>query len=227
LGPRIKFHTAFPVPYLASYTGPPYDYIVLAHSIWYFSTPSVLPDLISALSPHLHLSNQKPKADEEGKEGGGEGTKFCIAEWSLHSSSPNSVPHVWTALLRSLLESKRPTPSSANIRTVLSPEQIKKIITTNPSPSSSSSSSSSLPKLHLVKETTAPTKKEMQDGYWEVSYTLRKRDSDLKRLRENGVQEREVVQVEANYDALENAVVGIGGVEKAECMDWWGGVFGV
>lgn len=67
----------------------------------------------------------------------------------------------------------------------------------------------------------------MEDGYWEVSYTLRKREADVKRLLENGVSEREVVQVEAYYDALERSVEGVGGVEKVECMDWWGGVFGV
>jgi hypothetical protein len=175
--------------------------------------------LISALSPHLHQA--KPHGEREG-----EGTKLCIAEWSLHSSSPNSVPHVWTALLRSLLEAKRPTPSGANIRTVLSPSQIKKIITTSPS-SSSTSPSSSLPKLHLIKEHIAPTETGMQDGYWEVSYTLRKREADIKRLLENGVEEREVVQVEAYFDALENAVQGIDGEENVESMDWWGGVFGV
>jgi hypothetical protein len=109
---------------------------------------------------------------------------------------------------------------------VLSPSQIKKIITTSPS-SSSTSPSSSLPKLHLIKEHIAPTETGMQDGYWEVSYTLRKREADIKRLLENGVEEREVVQVEAYFDALENAVQGIDGEENVESMDWWGGVFGV
>ena len=52
----------------------------------------------------------------------------------------------------------------------------------------------------------------MEDGYGEVSYTLRKREADVKRLLENGVSEAEVVQVEAYYDALQNAVEGIGGV---------------
>lgn len=49
----------------------------------------------------------------------------------------------------------------------------------------------------------------------------------MNRLLEHGVAEAEVCQVEAYYDALGNAVAGIGGEGKVQCMDWWGGVFGV
>jgi hypothetical protein len=158
----------------------------------------VLPGLLVALAPHLSPS-----------------TSLCIAEWSLHASSPACTPHVWTALLRALLEAKRAVPSAANIRTVVSPAQVKTIVLTH-SP------------LKLMKEEIIPTDHGMQDGFWEVSYTLRKRDKDMRRLVEAGVSDAERVQVEASFDALQLAVDSLGeaGVEGVRSMDFWVAVFG-
>jgi 2-polyprenyl-3-methyl-5-hydroxy-6-metoxy-1,4-benzoquinol methylase len=198
LGARITFHHATATAYVEEYAGPAYDYIVLAHSLWYFATPAELPGLLVALTPHLSPS-----------------TSLCIAEWSLHASSPACTPHVWTALLRALLEAKRAVPSAANIRTVLSPAQIKTIVLAH-SP------------LKLIKEEIIPTNHGMQDGFWEVSYTLRKRDKDMQRLVEAGVSDAERVQVEAYFDALQLAVDSLGeaGVEGVRSMDFWVAVFG-
>ena len=192
LGARIRFHHATATAYVETYAGPAYDYIVLAHSLWYFATPAVLPGLLAALTPHLSPS-----------------TSLCIAEWSLHASSPACTPHVWTALLRALLEAKRAVPSAANIRTVVSPSQVKNIVITH-SP------------LKLIKEEIIPTNHGMQDGFWEVSYTLRKRDKDMRRLVDKGVSDAERVQVEASFDALQ----GEAGVEGVRSMDFWVAVFG-
>jgi ubiquinone/menaquinone biosynthesis C-methylase UbiE len=198
LGARITFHHATATSYIKNYTGPAYDYIVLAHSLWYFANPAVLPELLTALAPHLAPN-----------------TRFCIAEWSLRASSPAATPHVWTALLRALLEAKRAVPSTANIRTVLSPSQVKNVVVTH-SP------------LKLIKEEVMPTNQGMQDGFWEVSYTLRKRDVDLQRLVDIGVSVAERVQVEAYFDALQFAVDSLGevGVEGVRSMDFWVAVFG-
>jgi 2-polyprenyl-3-methyl-5-hydroxy-6-metoxy-1,4-benzoquinol methylase len=68
---RIRFHHATATTYVEKYAGPAYDYIVLAHSLWYFATPAVLPGLLAALAPHLSPS-----------------TSLSIAEWSLRASSP-------------------------------------------------------------------------------------------------------------------------------------------
>jgi SAM-dependent methyltransferase len=200
IGDRITFHRATATAYAETYTGPAYDYIVLAHSIWYFENPSIFPSLISALAPHLSAEKN---------------TKLCLAEWSLRSSSLDSIPHVWTALLRSLLEAKRPAPSSANIRAVLSPSQLKSITTSNS-------------ELRLLREKTGETEQLMMDGYWEVDYTLRKREIHVKRLVDQGVGEAERVQVEAYFDALQGAVDDLGekGVKGVRCMDFWAGVFG-
>jgi SAM-dependent methyltransferase len=202
VGERITFHRATATAYAETYTGPTYDYIVLAHSIWYFENPSIFPSLITALAPHLSSSKN---------------TKLCLAEWSLKSSSPHSVPHVWAALLRSLLEAKRPFPSGANIRAVLSPSQLKDIVTSN-----------SALKLTLLREKIGETEELMMDGYWEVDYTLRRREVDVQRLVDQGVGVSERVQVEAYFDALRGAVDNLGevGVKGVRCMDFWAGVFG-
>jgi SAM-dependent methyltransferase len=196
LGERITFHHASATGYAETYQGEKYDYIVLAHCIWYFESPAIFPALVKALAPHL-----------------AKGTKLCVAEWSLRSSSLASVPHVLTAILRSLIEAKRPEPSGANIRTVLSPKQITDAITEGSG-------------LKLVKEVTMETKEEgMKDGYWEVDYTLRKRGADLGRFIEGKVPEAERVAIEGMYDAVQSTVDQIGGVKGVRCMDFWGAVF--
>lgn len=200
LGGRINFHRATATAYVENYAGEPYDFIVMAHSIWYFENPSIFPGLVAALRRLLERAK---------------GTRLCIAEWSLQSRKLSGVPHVWTALLRSLLEAKRPTPSGANIRAVLSPTQITEIVTGNDSG------------LLLVREEVKETTEGMKDGFWEVGYTLRKREADMQRLVDTGVAAAERVQAAAYFDALQSAVQGIGGVEGVKCMDFWVGVFGL
>ncbi|KAE9378646.1 hypothetical protein N431DRAFT_396438 [Stipitochalara longipes BDJ] len=196
IGSRITFHRATATAYAESYQGEKYDYIVLAHCIWYFAHPSLFPELVRALTPHL-----------------ASGTKLCVAEWALRSSSLASVPHVLTAILRSLIEAKRPEPSGANIRAVLSPKQIRDAILGNS-------------ELRVVREGTMETmEKGMKDGYWEVDYTLRKRGADLGRFVEGKVPEAERVAIEGLYDSIQATVDQIGGVEGVRCMDFWAAVF--
>jgi hypothetical protein len=98
---------------------------------------------------------------------------------------------------------------------VLSPAQLKAIVTSNS-------------ELRLLREKIGETEELMMDGYWEVDYTLRKREIDVKRLVDQGVGEAERVQVEAYFDALQGAVDNLGerGVKGVRCMDFWAGVFG-
>jgi len=198
LGPRIAFHRASATEYAENYKGEKYDFIVLAHSIWYFENPSLFPELITALSPLLALNSE---------------TKFCVAEWSLRSSSLAAVPHVLTAILRSLIEAKRPEPSGANIRAVLSPAQITSAVTEHSS-------------LKLEKEEVMETNEGMKDAYWEVDYTLRKREKDLERFVDGKVPEAERVALEGLYDAVRSTTDQVGGVKEVRCMDFWAAVFG-
>ncbi len=69
----------------------------------------------------------------------------------------------------------------------------------------------------------------MQDAYWEVSDILRERESEMKMLRENGVDEKEISAIESMFDGVELAVEGLvgGGAKGVECMDVWVGIFEV
>ncbi|KAH6702054.1 S-adenosyl-L-methionine-dependent methyltransferase [Leptodontidium sp. MPI-SDFR-AT-0119] len=219
LGPRITFQFISPLLYLSTYTGPAFDYIVLSHCIYYFATPSSLPTLLASLLPHTKT--------------------LCIAEWSLHASSLNQVPHVLTALLLSTLESKRGEESSRNIRTVLSPAQITSAVLSTPTTSTATTTNtpSETPtpnphqKFHLLKQATLPSNPSLEDPYWETSYLLRTREKEIALLRERQrggfVSESEIVDVEACYDVIEAMVGGLeGGVKGVGCMDFWVGVFG-
>jgi hypothetical protein len=205
LGPRISFHLSTnPIDFLCSQPpdAPPYDYIVLAHCIWYFESPSSLSSLISACT--------------------GRTKHLCIAEWSLRASLPASQPHVLTALLLASLEAKRKVATDGNIRSVVSPKQIIASIT---------SPSGSQPGFGLEKEETGLTNEGMLDGYWEVSYNLRTRDKVLGRLEEQGVPEKELSAMIAMYDAVEASVgllqapEGKERVRVVRSMDYWVGKF--
>jgi hypothetical protein len=191
LGPRISFHLSIsPVNYLSTYTGPPYDYVVLSHCIYYFSSPSILPSLIKSLTPHTH--------------------SICIAEWSLHSSSKEGVPHVLTALLWTMLESKRQVESMGNIRSALSPAQIKDAVGGEG--------------WQIQKEALVDANEGLRDGYWEVRDVVGSREREMRGLR--GVGEKEVAVLAAMWDAIESSLLGVErGVDGVRCMDVWVGIF--
>ncbi|KAL2074999.1 hypothetical protein VTL71DRAFT_8779 [Oculimacula yallundae] len=216
LGPRITFHFTSPLTYLQSYAGPPFTHIVLSHCIYYFASPHDLPLLLSAILPHAKDS------------------KLCIAEWSLHASRINQVPHVLTALLWSTLESKREVGSDGNVRTVFSPVQIVQSVLETKLPSGTNTETASridveqeekVSSFRLVKQATFPSNPGLQDPFWEVSYLLSTRVKEVAALRERmgsgklHISEAEIVVVEAAYDAIEAMVGSLeGGVKGVK----WG-----
>ena len=114
LGSRISFYLSTnPLDFLSSLPSdaPPYDYVVMAHCIWYFESPSTLSAIIDACVSRTNY--------------------LCVAEWSLRASLPASQPHVLTALLLASLEAKRKVATNVNIRSVLSPQQITSNIVKN------------------------------------------------------------------------------------------------
>lgn len=116
-------------------------------------------------------------------------------------------------LLWSSLEAKRNIPSTGNIRTVLSPLQIAKIIYEKSG-------------MVLGKQAIRETGKGMRDGEWEVGSLLRGRERELEVLRRRGVDERDVAVLEASFDTLYTATnVLNGGVKGLRCMDFWVVVF--
>jgi hypothetical protein len=108
LGKCIAFHRIDPISYLHNYTGPRYDAIIMCHCLWYFETADIFSHILTAAVPHTR--------------------RLCLAEWSLVASKPNAQPHVLAALLHASVEASRKVPSDGNIRTLVSPRQIKSAV---------------------------------------------------------------------------------------------------
>jgi hypothetical protein len=80
-----------------------FDATVLAHSLWYFFSPSLIRRTFRALKQHSK--------------------RLLIAEWSLMATHPSAQPHVLAVLAQAALECRKPQ-SASNVRTVLAPKRI-------------------------------------------------------------------------------------------------------
>ncbi|TVY22400.1 Methyltransferase, partial [Lachnellula hyalina] len=196
LGSRIDFHRTMPMPKSDTNENGDreydYDFVVLSHCIYYFSSPAILPALLNNL-PKCRI--------------------LCVAEWSLHASTPSQLPHVLTALLLSLLESKRVVESTGNIRTVLSPAQISGMVRgtgvwvmENEGESSGSGGGGGELKV---------TGEGLKHAYWEIRDLMAKKE---RVLAGEGMRllEAERTVVGAMFDAIEQGVQQLGGVEGGE-----------
>lgn len=112
LGQRITWMHQTPLEYLTSLPSPAgdldkaFDVTVLAHCLWYFSSPSLIQATFRALRQHTkHL---------------------LLAEWSLIATHPSAQPHVLAALTQAALECRKPV-SKSNVRTVLAPKRLTEL----------------------------------------------------------------------------------------------------
>ncbi|KAL3482108.1 hypothetical protein BJX99DRAFT_252823 [Aspergillus californicus] len=110
LGSRITWIQQSPLDYLSSLPSAsdpkPFDATVLAHSLWYFQSPSLILSTFRALKQHSK--------------------RLLLAEWSLVATHPSAQPHVLAALAQAALECRKPD-STSNVRTVLGPKQLSKL----------------------------------------------------------------------------------------------------
>ncbi|KAF7327801.1 Methyltransf-25 domain-containing protein [Mycena kentingensis (nom. inval.)] len=100
-GPRITWHQAEPLAFLTA--DKTYDVAVLAHCLWYFSSPPLILETLRVLATRAR--------------------KICIAEWSLSGSA---TTHILSVLTQAAMECRNPA-SEANVRTVVSPSRIKEL----------------------------------------------------------------------------------------------------
>lgn len=107
LGGRITWAQQSPLEYLGSLSSPSdtkaFDATVLAHSLWYFSSPSLILATFRALRKHSK--------------------RLYLAEWALSAADPSAQPHVLAALAQAALEWHKHN-STSNIRTVLAPKRL-------------------------------------------------------------------------------------------------------
>ncbi|KAJ4419866.1 hypothetical protein N0V82_004689 [Gnomoniopsis sp. IMI 355080] len=115
LGGRITWVQQAPLDYLSSLPAPSdstsqnkaFDATVLAHCLWYFSSPSLLLSTFRALKQHSK--------------------RLLLAEWSLVATHPAAQPHVLAALTQAALECRKPQGSVSNVRTVLGPKRLTEL----------------------------------------------------------------------------------------------------
>ena len=79
---------------------------MLAHCLWYFSSPSLILSTFRALKQHSK--------------------RLLLAEWSLVATHPSAQPHVLAALTQAALECRKPK-SVSNVRTVLGPKRLTEL----------------------------------------------------------------------------------------------------
>lgn len=108
LGERITWVQQSPHDYLSA--NPPnyteiFDATVLAHCLWYFTSPSLIQSTFRFIRQHSK--------------------RLLLAEWALAATNPSAQPHVLAALAQGALECRKTSgDSTSNIRTVLSPKRI-------------------------------------------------------------------------------------------------------
>lgn len=188
LGPRIHWVRTDPLEFLRADDTLQYDVAVLAHSPWYFASPSLLLDTLRLLSTRAK--------------------KVCIAEWSLSSpGSPATNAHVLAVLAQAALEChKAPEETRSNVRTVLSPAQLKKV--------------AAEAGLQVDGECTVTPARGIYDGMWEAKAVVGERFT--KEVEEVVKNEREKSVVLALRDATLACISQLErGVKDVRSMDTW------
>ena len=105
IGHRITFVQSDPVAFLQN-TTERYPTAVLAQCSWYFASPRVWSDILTALLERVD--------------------RVCISEYSLTASDPRATAHVLATFAQAALEARKNDPESkSNCRTVFSPERLK------------------------------------------------------------------------------------------------------
>lgn len=113
LGSRITWIQQSPLDYLSSLPQSPpasesrvFDVTVLAHSLWYFTSPSLILSTFRAIKQHSK--------------------RLVLAEWSLVATHPSAQPHVLATLTQAALECRK-SDSDSNVRTVLGPKRLTEL----------------------------------------------------------------------------------------------------
>ncbi|TGO57955.1 hypothetical protein BCON_0060g00290 [Botryotinia convoluta] len=215
LGHRITFHNAFPIPFLESLLSShyssspitqnlrPYTHIILSHSTFYFSSPSLFPKLISYISSLSSTQNSNPTPNLLTKQ-----TQLCIAGWDLSTPPPPAqFPHLLAIMLQAVSEGfkKEEEEGGGNVRCVRSATQMRKVM----------GEEGWRVEREMVKD-----KRGLEDGVWEVGNVGRWKDGELRRVKDVAGKEGNVLEM--MYDVLDASLGNVeGGVKGVEAMGVW------
>ncbi|KAG8862980.1 hypothetical protein FRB96_000400 [Tulasnella sp. 330] len=189
IGPQITWVNDDPIHHLKNLPSdePLFDTAVLANCIWYMSSPSILRDILAVVSTRAK--------------------RVCIAEYSLNASTPAAFPHVLAVLAQAALETHKPI-SESNVRTVLSPRAIKKLVT------------EASTNIELEWEDVIVPYESVDDGRWEIDAV--QNGSFASGVAEHVSNEREKASLDAMKDALDTAVKGVAALNgRCRTMDVW------
>lgn len=187
LGPRITWVEADPILFLASQPEEKYDFAVLVHCIWYFASPTTLETIFRVVASRAR--------------------HVLIAEWALSASSQNATPHVLAAFAQASLHWRQ--PGTGNIRSILSPEAIKKI--------------AKACGMALLEEDLITPSPELQDARWEVGDVT---SADFLKTLETIESEQERCVLIALQDAVISSRASLMAKgERVHGMDVWTGIF--
>ncbi|KAM5531145.1 hypothetical protein V8D89_015166 [Ganoderma adspersum] len=105
VGPRITFVQADPIAFLGR-TTERYTTAVLAQCSWYFASPQVWSDILTALLARVD--------------------RVCVSEYALSAGDPRAAAHVLATFAQASLEVRKDGDNStSNVRTVFSPARLK------------------------------------------------------------------------------------------------------
>ena len=128
--------------------------------------------------------------------------RVLIAEYALHASEREAVPHVLATVARAALEAHK-TDSSANIQTPLSPTAVVELAEAEG--------------WKVVGEETVVPERELTDGYWEANSVVSQAFAED--IDKEVDDERVRVMLRSARYAVVAAAEGIGGMMKVRTMD--------
>ncbi|KAG8707731.1 hypothetical protein FRC08_000324 [Ceratobasidium sp. 394] len=182
IGNRMTFAQANPFDFLnAPENGGRFDTAVLAHCIYYMSSPTTLLNILQT------IHDKAPSIK-----------RLCIAEYALTASVPEAYPHVLSVLMQAALEvHKDGETSTSNVRTVVSPKEIIRL--------------ANAAGWVVGREGVLVPDPGLEDGRWEISGALDRSDEVISSLiageRERalvGAMRESVVQAVNKLDGQKN-----------------------
>ncbi|MGB5947089.1 class I SAM-dependent methyltransferase [Paenisporosarcina sp.] len=145
-----------------------FDLIVLSHSSWYMKSAEELHNILKKLRKW--------------------GTKLCFAEWDTRIQSVEQYPHLLSVLIQAQYECFK-TTSLSNVRTMFTPQDIKKI------------TESTGWTIVAEKSINSP---ELQDGKWEIEQVLTNFNDELKTVE--NMPHKMATLIKSQINLLESAI---------------------
>ncbi|PUB11150.1 class I SAM-dependent methyltransferase [Paenisporosarcina sp. OV554] len=146
-----------------------FDSIILSHSSWYLKSAEELHDILKKLRRW--------------------GNKLCFAEWDSGIKSVEQYPHFLSVLIQAQYECFK-TSSLSNVRTLFTPQDIRKI------------AESAGWDITAEKSINSP---ELQDGKWEIEQVLANFHEELKTVENMPAKMATLIKSQINL--LESAII--------------------